>query len=160
MIITLSNHQDVVPCKSENNAETDKELTTLVYMIYTQSSSMVLGRESCSVSTESLTSSALSLTSGASPRKLSSPAQEGGMSDSSTGARRKTPQASKQKKKGSHNIYIVYAYCWRHLYLKQVFVVVRYWYGYLISKIDIFLTQMIISGMNLIASQFILVYSG
>lgn len=95
-------------------------------MIYTQSSSMVLGRESCSVSTESLTSSALSLTSEASPRKLSSPAQEGVMSDSSTGARRKTPQASKQKKKGSHNIYILYAYCLKHLYLKQVFVVVIY----------------------------------
>eukprot|EP00105_Crassostrea_gigas_P034958 XP_019919106.1 PREDICTED: RING finger protein 17 isoform X8 [Crassostrea gigas] len=66
----------------------------------TRSSSMVLGRESCSASTESLASSALSLTSGTSPRKLSSPAQEGGMSDSSTGARRKTPQATKQKKKG------------------------------------------------------------
>lgn len=130
-------------------------------MIYTQSSSMVLGRESCSVSTESLTSSALSLTSGASPRKLSSPAQEDGMSDSSTGARRKTPQASKQKKKGSHNIYILYAYCLKHLYLKQVFVVVLYIVpGDIIFKMDIFLILMIISGMNLIASQFILVYSG
>lgn len=159
MIITLSNHQDVVLCKNVNSAETDKELHH--YMIYTQSSSMVLGRESCSVSTESLTSSALSLTSGASPRKLSSPAQEGGMSDSSTGARRKTPQASKQKKKGSHNIYILYAYCLKHLYLKQVFVVVLYIVpGDIISKMDIFLILMIISGMNLIASQFILVYSG
>lgn len=90
-------------------------------MIYIQSSSMVLGRESCSASTESLASSALSLTSGTSPRKLSSPAQEGGMSDSSTGARRKTPQATKQKKKGSRNIYIAYAYV--ETYLKQVFKV-------------------------------------
>lgn len=90
-------------------------------MIYIQSSSMVLGRESCSASTESLASSALSLTSGTSPRKLSSPAQEGGMSDSSTGARRKTPQATKQKKKGSHNIYIAYANV--ETYLKQVFKV-------------------------------------
>lgn len=83
------------------------------------------------------------------------------MSDSSTGARRKTPQASKQKKKGSHNIYILYAYCLKHLYLKQVFVVVLYIVpGDIIFKMDIFLILMIISGMNLIASQFILVYSG
>lgn len=102
----MSNSEDVVLCKNE---KAQKELHHC--MIYIQSSSMVLGRESCSASTESLASSALSLTSGTSPRKLSSPAQEGGMSDSSTGARRKTPQATKQKKKGSCNIYIAYAYC-------------------------------------------------
>ncbi|XP_061195891.1 RING finger protein 17-like isoform X2 [Saccostrea echinata] len=65
----------------------------------TRSSSMVLGRESTSVSTESLPSSALSFTPGASPRKLCSPAPEENVSDSSTGARKKSRQSSSQKKK-------------------------------------------------------------
>ena len=65
---------------------------------------MALGRESISVSTESLTSSALSLNSGASPRKLASPAPEGNASDSSSGARRKTQKATKLKKKGTYYI--------------------------------------------------------
>ncbi|XP_062602019.1 RING finger protein 17-like, partial [Saccostrea cucullata] len=65
----------------------------------TRSSSMALGRESTSVSTESLPSSALSFTPGASPRKLCSPAPEGNVSDSSTGARKKSRQTSSHKKK-------------------------------------------------------------
>ncbi|XP_056016210.1 RING finger protein 17-like isoform X2 [Ostrea edulis] len=64
----------------------------------TRSSSLLLGRESSSVSTESL-SSAVSLTPGTSPRKLLSPAPDGSLSDSSSGAKKKSRLTPNQKKK-------------------------------------------------------------
>ena len=90
--------------KKSNEKTTLQYFEISFYLLCCQSSSMALGRESISVSTESLTSSALSLNSGASPRKLASPAPEGNTSDSSSGARRKTQKATKLKKKGTYYI--------------------------------------------------------